>query len=357
MSTWRKTLYAAASVVAVFGLLEIGARLVVPAQDVWLRAEHEQIIVVLGLSALNDTMEFDADLFWTLKPSLRDFRITGKILDNPIDFVVNTRDRLRVTPEPASRPAVGPTRSRPTRLLALGDSCTFGVGVDDDETWPAQLRGLLAATGREVQVLNAGVPGYTAFQGARLLERRGAELEPDVVVASFGFNDFDSWGEKSDLETFRGLRFRRWERPILHSRFYGGLRHLLRRDPPVDPEQPDGNVNEEGRSRLTPREFLEQIAAIKAWCDRNAARLVLVIWPYEGQIAQRFPDLVRYQQLTAHYCVQADVPCVNLVDAFLLAGRPMFLDHVHANVDGGGVAATAVLQAVEPLLAGTPEAR
>ncbi|MFH1464026.1 MAG: SGNH/GDSL hydrolase family protein [Pseudomonadota bacterium] len=47
------------------------------------------------------------------------------------------------------------------RLLAIGDSVTFGWGVEGDQTWPARLQARLAAAGRAVEVLNAGVPAQT----------------------------------------------------------------------------------------------------------------------------------------------------------------------------------------------------
>lgn len=59
------------------------------------------------------------------------------------------------------------------RILALGDSQTFGFGVRDGETYAAVLERLLRErTGRPVEVLNAGVPGYgTADQRNFLVSR------------------------------------------------------------------------------------------------------------------------------------------------------------------------------------------
>ncbi|HEX6163661.1 MAG TPA: SGNH/GDSL hydrolase family protein [Vicinamibacterales bacterium] len=76
-----------------------------------------------------------------------------------------------------------------TRILMLGDSVTFGFGVEQHETTSAQLEAQLAAAGRRVEVLNAGVGNYnTAMEvEAYLTERRG--LKPDLVVLNFFVND------------------------------------------------------------------------------------------------------------------------------------------------------------------------
>jgi len=80
-------------------------------------------------------------------------------------------------------PEVGPKRG--LRILALGDSFTFGVGARQEETWPARLGEILGA-----EVLNAGAPGFGVPDAVAWYERYGIELDPDVVVlAVFLAND------------------------------------------------------------------------------------------------------------------------------------------------------------------------
>ena len=76
------------------------------------------------------------------------------------------------------------------RVLALGDSVTFGSKVDDGEPFPSVLETLLNRGGGapRYQVVNAGVPGYSAFQQLRDL-RRDLVLAPDVVLVQFTLND------------------------------------------------------------------------------------------------------------------------------------------------------------------------
>ena len=83
------------------------------------------------------------------------------------------------------------------RVLALGDSCTFGWNVAADETYPAALERLLNhRTGDgHYQVLNAGVAGYSSYQGLVYLRERGLALRPAIVVIGFGFNELFRIGD------------------------------------------------------------------------------------------------------------------------------------------------------------------
>ena len=75
-------------------------------------------------------------------------------------------------------PSAGEGAPGRSRVLLLGDSLTFGTGVDDGETFAAQLAKLAPA----LEPLNLGVSGYGTDQELLLLEREGLPLRPAVVV-------------------------------------------------------------------------------------------------------------------------------------------------------------------------------
>ena len=76
-----------------------------------------------------------------------------------------------------------------SRILVLGDSMTFGHGVDDEETYSAQLQLLLRGDGSDVHVINAGVRGYGTDHAYRFFVSRLRDLHPDLVVFAFYEND------------------------------------------------------------------------------------------------------------------------------------------------------------------------
>jgi len=76
-----------------------------------------------------------------------------------------------------------------TRILAIGDSMTFGYYLEEDETWPARLQARLRDRGLDVEVVNAGCGGWTIDSETPFLLERGLALEPDRVLLAFYAND------------------------------------------------------------------------------------------------------------------------------------------------------------------------
>lgn len=78
-----------------------------------------------------------------------------------------------------------------TRILAVGDSFTIGLGVEGHEAWPKVLeRRLNEARPGSFEVLNLGVPGYNLRQVVRHLQRH-LDLRPDLVIYLFASNDIE----------------------------------------------------------------------------------------------------------------------------------------------------------------------
>ena len=211
-------LLAAGSLVCFAGAAELVARAVdlrpaggsAVANPAWLgdrvmlRADYREQMAKAGvLSRYYELYEWDRYLFYRLRPG-----VDIELLDVFAPPRARERSRWRVqtnsrgfrTPEFAGAPAPGTLR-----IAVLGDSSTFGWGVDAADTYPARLGPALAkrwgVDPARVEVLNLGVPGYSSFQGRVLLERVALGYEPDAVVWSYLSNDGAVTGE-SDQTTY-----------------------------------------------------------------------------------------------------------------------------------------------------------
>ena len=73
----------------------------------------------------------------------------------------------------------------------LGDSSSFGWGVDYEKTYSSLLVGKLNASSLSVlfKLRNLSLPGFSSFQGKLLWQELDDVKNDDWVILSFGWND------------------------------------------------------------------------------------------------------------------------------------------------------------------------
>ncbi len=181
------------------------------------------------------------------------------------------------------------------RVVALGDSFTYGVGVADAETLPAPLETVLAERqGRTVEVINLGEPGIDT---ARELEhlRKHRALRPDVVVLAYVLNDASrarGVGERdaaADLVMIRpqhlGTTERSWNSALV--RF---VRHRLARRRAHDRTLAayrdvfDPEVNAEGLARTE-----AVLGELEREVEANGAELLVALYPILYRLGDDYP--------------------------------------------------------------------
>lgn len=114
------------------------------------------------------------------------------------------------------------------RIVALGESTTFGLTVfADDRSWPEALEAKLAEQlecDLPLEVINAGVPGWTLANQVRRLSVDVFPLEPDLLLTYHGFNGFSQL-----FGPLPGLRFvTPADLPQRPSRLLGRIERILR---------------------------------------------------------------------------------------------------------------------------------
>jgi hypothetical protein len=122
--------------------------------------------------------EFDPELGHRHKPNL-DFVHVWNGHDNVSSIRTNSFG-LRSPAVPLAK------ESGEYRILALGDSYTFGYGVGDEDAFPAVLGKMLAAAGTpslgRTTVINAGVSSYGTAQELLYYKNHGRAFQPDLVL-------------------------------------------------------------------------------------------------------------------------------------------------------------------------------
>jgi hypothetical protein len=106
------------------------------------------------------------------------------------------------------------TKEKPAdvyRIVALGSSETYSTSVGDyRESYPYMLQMHLHENGyTNVEVINAGVGGYTSYESLLALQFRILELDPDLIVVYQGSNDIHArivWPPEAYLGDNSGFR-------------------------------------------------------------------------------------------------------------------------------------------------------
>lgn len=160
------------------GLVEIGARRGLllpynPSADGWWKvawlkrsAQYDSNRTQLAID------KFHPVLGWTLRENVRDAKLSESTVNSNSQGVRGLREYPLA-------------KGHATRVVVIGDSYTFGEGVNDDQTFSADLERLLDNS----EVLNLGVHGYGTDQQLLRLQIDGVKYRPDVVLLGYYEDD------------------------------------------------------------------------------------------------------------------------------------------------------------------------
>jgi hypothetical protein len=132
----------------------------------------------LKLQFFEKTSQFDPILSWKPKASFK--KIESNLLPNPIgrkhfrNALTTIEDGMRITPNTWNVPL-----NSKIRILAIGDSFTFGGEVHNEETWPVHLQALT-----RFKVFNGSFNGFGLDQSLLSLEPLIQQTKPTAVILS-----------------------------------------------------------------------------------------------------------------------------------------------------------------------------
>jgi len=155
------------------------------------------------------------ELTGTMRPSSNP-RLHFELIPSHAATEVNAagyRGALVSTPKPAGT----------KRIVGIGDSTMFGLGVADADSYLRQLESMLDTENAPVEVVNLAVAGYNSEQELEVLCGRGLEFEPDLVILGYDHNDAKAIPQRSA----RGPLPDDYGRNALHSELVRYLRRKL----------------------------------------------------------------------------------------------------------------------------------
>ena len=321
---------ASLSVVIPFGALELGARVLTDAGLVSYYVPFRTVVADIG----------------GVGEDWRGFHITVDRYREP-DPVLFWRP-LPIAPYTTQRfmgPVVEvPKPPRVLRIMAYGDSNTDGP---DQGGWPAELQRLFdnGQGHRRVEVLNAGVSGYSSLQGLRRFRQEVGSYQPDVVLVSFGWNDLPGALGKPDKE-FRISPLAAVQRVLLRYRFYLVMRQQLTALPqPMAGTEP----------RVSVTDYAENLAAFGEEGKRHGATVILLTRPHRAtpREIQDNPtwrrDVPKYNEALRRVAHDAGIRAIDVQRAFE-GRRDLFFDDCHFTEEGRRIMAELLYRELQPLV-------
>lgn len=216
------------------------------------------------------------------------------------------------------------------RILGLGDSYTFGVGIRDEDTFLRRLENGLnakAGAGRRFEVLNAGVQGYNTRDEVLYLEKHWLEmgLAPDLVLIVFCLNDAYSDGAFLNMGQTLGVYLNQPAGMAHYSRIWDIAQHKYRvRKVSRQTERyfNDHYFAEAATFLNQPGDFKADWRASRAALE-HVARLApqrnfkvgVVIFPEMHDLDRGYP-FTQIHELVREACASLGLPFIDLLDVF-----------------------------------------
>jgi lysophospholipase L1-like esterase len=265
------------------------------------------------------------------------------------------------------------------RVVAVGDSVTFGYGVRLEDTWVKTLERRLNATGgHRHEVVNAGVEATGIEYYESFIRTQAAALEPDLLVVGIALNDVRWYrGDRRPAEEgFKASVFRLARtvntKLVLNSHVYLAsylsLKSILYGSGIIDVSRAhaydfealvDPSPSQERAWESTERHLRATIDAARG----RGWPIAFVVFPVEPQLGPAAAELYRRrlgmvisqgaeagepQRRLARFFAGQDVPMLDLLPAYR-GGEDLFLrnaaishDPAHPSPVGHGIAGDAI---------------
>jgi lysophospholipase L1-like esterase len=247
-----------------------------------------------------------------------------------------------------------PRRPGELRVMAIGDSITWGDYLQSDETYVEQIQFRLQEKlePRAVEVINAGVGDVGIKEEVDILRDAVSDVEPNIVVVGFYLNDSrPPWGFSGEMGNrgwlrrnsvvadtlYRQFKLRQWVKDTGADRFawtsrsnsldwqhdrdaFRSLVHLARYD--------WGSAWLDSSWRVVEGEFLR----LRKLADRHRFEVLVVVFPVSFQVYSDFVD-DKPQRLLAEAAAAHEFDHMDVLPLLRQHRESeLFFDHCHPRV-------------------------
>jgi len=233
------------------------------------------------------------------------------------------------------------TREGLRRVVILGDSVTFGHGLEAPEAFPQLLEGSLRASGRDVDVFNLALPGWSTRQERLAYERIARKYRPNVVVLGVCLNDLAEL--QINLTKPPGFLLTLFKHSAAirmalgaSKREIGAVEELF---------AADGSARVKSAFRL----FFDEVRTLKAEVSKDGATFAVAVFPFRFQVEPKAPAPT-VQRRIVEFAKAENITAFDFLPEIAAAPADLFLDYDHFSKAGHD--RVAAWLAARPAIAG-----
>lgn len=223
------------------------------------------------------------------------------------------------------------------RIMVIGDSFTFGMRVNLEDTYPKQLEKLLNRRNMPSEVINCGVIGYNMWQHYEMLKSKVLPYKPDLVVLGLfeddlassmrpydesdghqGSNPFEERGASGIMSHVSLWNFLRnasalFEYKYRYRRGYTYMRSIEDRKKKWGPANPTNGNYMIMSGKMKKRKYTEFSEALKQFAvtaDKARAKVLVVLIPDSVQLNDSHMQAVN--RFVENVCVELNIPFIDV---------------------------------------------
>ena len=252
------------------------------------------------------------ELYYELIPNIKEYRFKNTTIST-------NSEGFRDYEYPIEKP------ENTYRIAMIGDSVTFGWGVNLKDTYAKQLENKLKSrSDYKYEVLNFGIPGYYTDQELNLVKKNVLTYNPDMIILTYVFNDAEiapryNLDKKVFLyrQTIQRLKYKSYTFSFLFYN-YAKVRELFKEKSTTDEQDYkaylEGVFSDNSQGWNISKNSLKKIKQIS---DENNIDFLIILFPSIKPNDLQDYQLKNIHETIASFAEENDINYLDLLPYFL----------------------------------------
>lgn len=279
-----------------------------------------------------------------------------------VNFPDQQHDHFTINSQGFRGSEITPKQEGVKRVVLVGGSTAFGTGLQsDDETFASQVSTMID----DIEVINAAVIGHRSGQELNYVVNDLVDLEPDLIIAINGFNDYISRNDhrwidmngatqvEGQLESLNGYVYSGFFKRIPHMleipfvRTRSTIERAVNQFRPASSQQQSEEVAAEILTKSIDT-YSKNVWKSYQISDTFSARFLCVLQPSKS-LLEKGDDgtYTTFRNGVKTNLQNHGIPFLDLNDYIDDFTVDMFMDELHLDVRGNEVMASIIAEALQ----------